>query len=155
MQPTSDLAFRHATLWVLHSRRQTRCQGANYHFLLYLPTGQPHSLSNPTTPAGACVGQQPRLDLTALERDVLQLIDSSVAPSTRCSYRSAQNRYVSFCQLANVTPFLISIHILHNFVAFLGSQGLKHQSVKSYLSAVRHTQITAGFHDPFRNADLS
>ena len=83
------------------------------------------------------------MDLTALEREVLQLIDSSVAPSTRRSYRSAQNRYISFCQLANVTPFPVSTHILCQFVAFLGSQGLKHQTVKSYLSAVRHAQITA------------
>ena len=28
-------------------------------------------------------------------------------------------------------------------------------SVKSYLSAVRHAQITARFPDPFKNADLS
>ena len=95
------------------------------------------------------------MDLTALEREVLQLIDSSVAPSTRRSYQSAQNRYVSFCQLANATPFPVSTHVLCQFVAFLGSQGLKHQTVKSYLSAVRHAQITAGFHDPFKNADLS
>ena len=47
------------------------------------------------------------------------------------------------------------MHLLCNFVAFLGSQGLKCQSVKTYLSAVSHAQISAGFLDPFNNTDLS
>ena len=130
-------------------------EGQTITIFLYLSTGQPHPLSNPTTSVGTGVGHQPRLDLTTLEREVLQLIENSVAPSTRRTYRSAQNRYLSFCQLANVIPFPVSTHILCQFVAFLGSQGVKHQSAKSYLSAVRHAQITAGFQDPFRNADLS
>lgn len=90
-----------------------------------------------------------------MEGNVLQLIDDSLAPSTRRTYLSAQNRYIVFCQRTNTTPFPVSIHVLCCFVAFLGSQGLKHVSVKSYLSAVRHAQIAGGFPDPFKNADLS
>ena len=67
----------------------------------------------------------------------------------------AQNRYLSFCQRTNIIPFPTSIHVLCSFVAVLGSQGLKHQSVKKYLSAIRHAQISAGFPDPFKNTDLS
>ena len=67
----------------------------------------------------------------------------------------AQNRYLSFCQRTNIIPFPTSIHVLCSFVAVLGSQGLKHQSVKTYLSAIRHAQISAGFPDPFKNTDLS
>ena len=70
-------------------------------------------------------------------------------------YASAQNRYISFCQHTNATPFPVSVHLLCNFVAFIGSQGLKHQLVKTYLSAVRHAKISAGFPDPFNNSDLS
>ena len=35
------------------------------------------------------------------------------------------------------------------FVAHLGRQGLTHQTVKSYLSAIRHHHIMAGLSDPF------
>ena len=40
-------------------------------------------------------------------------------------------------------------------MTFLASQALKHQTIKCYLSAVRHAQIEAGLHDPFYNTDLS
>ena len=45
--------------------------------------------------------------------------------------------------------------MLCRYVAYLGEQGLKQGSIKSYLSAVRHAQITAGFPDPFSGTDLS
>ena len=45
--------------------------------------------------------------------------------------------------------------MLCRYVAYLGAQGLKHGSIKSYLSAVRHAQITAGFPDPLNGIDLS
>ena len=49
-------------------------------------------------------------------RNVLQLIENSVAPTTRCIYRLAQNRYWSFCQLANVTPFPVYFaNLLHSW----------------------------------------
>ena len=35
------------------------------------------------------------------------------------------------------------------FVAFLALQGVKHQTSKSYMSALRHMQIEAGLGDPF------
>ena len=35
------------------------------------------------------------------------------------------------------------------FVSFVAKQGLKHQTIKCYLSAVRHLQISNGFKDPF------
>ena len=127
----------------------------NVEFFLYLSSGQPNPHSSTTISTGASNGQQPGLDITSLEGSVLQLIRDSIAPSTRRTYASAQNKYISFCQLTNATPLPVSVHLLCNFVAFLGSQGLKHQSVKTYLSAVRHAQISAGFPDPFNNTDLS
>ena len=35
------------------------------------------------------------------------------------------------------------------FAVFLAKQGLKHQSIKGYLSALRHLQIAEGLGDPF------
>ena len=37
---------------------------------------------------------------------------------------------------------------LIEFVAFAANQGLKHQTIKCYLSAVRHLQIASGGGDP-------
>ena len=46
-------------------------------------------------------------------------------------------------------PFPTSEELLCKFVAWLFVQGLSHQTMKSYLSAVRHLQIISGGGDPF------
>ena len=40
--------------------------------------------------------------------------------------------------------------VLCRFVSFLGTEGLKHRTIKSYLSAVRHLHIAEGVPDPFQ-----
>ena len=45
-------------------------------------------------------------------------------------------------------PFPVSEHTLMYFVAYLHQEGLAPGTVKSYLSAVRHSQICLGFGDP-------
>lgn len=40
------------------------------------------------------------------------------------------------------------------YVASLAREGLKHQTIKCYLSAIRHLQISASMPDPFRNANF-
>ena len=45
-------------------------------------------------------------------------------------------------------PFPVFEHILMYFVAYLHQDGLAPGTVKSYLSAVRHSQISLGFGDP-------
>jgi len=40
------------------------------------------------------------------------------------------------------------------FAAYLARQGLKHQTIKSYLSAVRHLQIEKNCFDPFNQQSL-
>ena len=44
-----------------------------------------------------------------------------------------------------VPPLPVS---LSNFVAYAANQGLKHQTIKSYLLAIRHVQVSAGGGDP-------
>ena len=53
-----------------------------------------------------------------------------------------------FCTQFNFTPLPVNETILCRFVAFLVSQSLSPQSIRSYLSAVRHLQVMSGLPDP-------
>ena len=64
-------------------------------------------------------------------------------------YKAVQRRYLDFCRDYAVTCLPLSDSVLCMFVAFLALQGVKHQTSKSYMSALRHMQIEAGLGDPF------
>ena len=70
------------------------------------------------------------------------------------SYNSGKNRFIVFCQEVNLTPFPAAESTLCIFVAYLALQGSKHQTLKSYLSAVRHLQIENNCFDPFIQQSL-
>ena len=53
-----------------------------------------------------------------------------------------------------VSPFPVSESILCYFASFLGCQQLSPQSIKTYLSGIRHTQITLGLPDPRQFSSL-
>ena len=75
--------------------------------------------------------------------------------STLCSTRlphqqeSAQRRFLRFCSQGNLTPLPVSENNLCLYVAFLFQENLSSVTIKSYLSAVRHLQISYGLPDPF------
>ena len=58
--------------------------------------------------------------------------------------------YTQFCQQLNVSPLPVSENVLCHYVAHLAQEGLKHRSIKTYLSAICHVQIVAGQGDPFQ-----
>ena len=72
-----------------------------------------------------------------------------LAQSTQKSYKSGQNRYLSFCTAGGFEPLPASESVLCRFVAFLADQGLKHATIKVYLSAIRFMHISEGQTDPF------
>ena len=72
-----------------------------------------------------------------------------LAPSTKKAYTSAQNCYLLFCSANNLQPIPLSESSLSQFVSVLANSSLKHQTIKCYLSGVRHLQISAGQQDPF------
>jgi hypothetical protein len=45
-------------------------------------------------------------------------------------------------------PIPVSEHQLCQYVSFLANQGLAHQTIKSYVPAVRHLQIENKYADP-------
>ena len=51
--------------------------------------------------------------------------------------RSAPNRFLKFCKDGNFRPIPMSEVLLCRYVSFLANQGLKHRTVKAYLSAVQ------------------
>ena len=64
-------------------------------------------------------------------------------------------RFNDFCRRYDVhTPFPVTENLLTYFAAFLAGEGLKAQSIKTYLAAVRHLQLTLGLPDPRDSSSL-
>ena len=117
--------------------------------LISFTTGQPCPISTPRPMDQHVAHPETQLGLTRLDELAKDLFIKGLAPSTTRTYDSAKRRYLTFCQLYHLTPLPLSESILCRFVTFLSTQSLKYQSIKSYLSALRHLQITQGFQDPF------
>ena len=66
------------------------------------------------------------------------------------SYNSAQRRYLQFCDSYKLSPLPLSESSLCLFAAYLAYQGLKPQTINSYLAALRHLQVSAGLPTPNR-----
>ena len=92
------------------------------------------------------------MDLSALEAAVSLFLGRGVANSTARSYAAGSRRFIGFCGRLGVQPFPVTEHSLMLFVGDLASQGLKHQTLKCYLSAVRYSQIMHGLPDPFTSS---
>ncbi len=81
---------------------------------------------------------------------VLFYFGKGLAPSTKRTYKAAQDRYLKFCRDGRFRPIPVSQSVLCAFVSWLASKDkLKHSSLKVYLSGVRHLQIVNGLPDPF------
>ena len=72
------------------------------------------------------------------------------ADSSHRTCRSGESRYLRFCQLYDCFPLPVSKDNLCKFVTYLGGVGLKHRTIKTYLSGVRFLQIRSGYPDFFR-----
>ena len=92
--------------------------------------------------------KKPELDIPSLDRLVESYFRSGLAPSTRHSYTSAKRRFLSFCDVSKSTPLPVTEQLLCRYVSFLAEQGLSSKSIKLYLSAVCHLQISINLQDP-------
>ncbi len=72
----------------------------------------------------------------------------SIATSTRKAYTTAQQRYLKFCERFAIVPFPLEQDILCYFAAYLAEEALSYQTIKSYLSGIRHLHLSLGFPDP-------
>lgn len=81
-------------------------------------------------------------------------VSLSIAPSTRQTYNSGDKQYVNFIQLYRPSGlssklFPASEDVLVKFIVYL-AKTIKHSSIKTYLSAVRHFHIRNGFELDFK-----
>ena len=81
--------------------------------------------------------------------------DKGLANSTQKSYLCGFNRYLQFCRMYTVLPVPVTEQVLCRFVSYLASQGLKHRTIKVYLSGIRYFQIKRGQADVFRDAQTA
>ena len=87
------------------------------------------------------------MDISSMGEMVHYYLNHSLADSTLTTYESGK-RYIRFCASIDQTPLPVSEEQLCEFVASTAKEGLKCQTIKSYLAAVRHMQILAGSGDP-------
>ena len=73
---------------------------------------------------------------------------NSLAPTTKHTYSSSQKQFLSFCSRHNLSPLPASELTLCGFAAELADNGLKHQSIKVYLSGIRNLHISQGSPPP-------
>ena len=85
-----------------------------------------------------------RLDIAALGSSVQRLLQAGLAQSTQRAYASGKRRYLAFCQACGMSPLPATEQKLVKFIGHLANQGIRHQTLKSYLSAARHLQIQCG-----------
>ena len=88
------------------------------------------------------------MDVASLGLTVQRLLQAGLAPSTQRAYLAGKKKYMLFCQDTSTSPLPVTEVKLVNFVAFAVDKGLKHQTIKCYLSAIRHLQIEWGGGDP-------
>ena len=78
-----------------------------------------------------------------------QLFAKGLAESTQRTYSCGQKKYLSFCRAGSFRAVPATEAVLCHFVASMAKAGLKHRTVKVYLSAVRFLHIAEGAEDPF------
>ena len=99
-----------------------------------------HSLSS-TVATGHTSG----LDIRTLDPALHHFCEQGIALNTNKTYQSVLHRFVHFCSLYSIlTPFPVSESLLCYFATHLACQQLSPQTVKVYMAAIRHMQITMG-----------
>ena len=112
----------------------------------FSPPYQPHFQwsSKASCSTGNSSGHPP------IGRGCSRLFGQGLAPSTNRTYSTAHRRFLNFCSFYSIrTPFPLSEATLSYFATHLSKDGLKHRSIKAYMSGLRHAHIAMGFEDPF------
>ena len=71
-----------------------------------------------------------------MEEHVAFYFTKGLAVSSQRTYKSGENRYLRFCRSGDWTPLPVSEAMLCKFVSLVASEGLKHRTIKTYLSGV-------------------
>ena len=82
-----------------------------------------------------------------LDRAAQKYLAKALAESTQQSYQSAQRRFLHFCNEGNFRAVPASLGC---YVSYLAERGLKHNTIKVYLSTIHFLHISGGEADPFK-----
>lgn len=88
------------------------------------------------------------MDVQELDQSVEFYFQNGLAGSTRKTYSSAKHRYAKFCSEKGFSPLPTSENLLCRYVSSLANENISHNTIKCYLSAIRHLHIEQGFGDP-------
>ena len=72
-----------------------------------------------------------------------------LAESTQRTYGSGQKKYLEFCRAGGVQAVPATEATLCSFVSHVAESGIKHRTIKVYLSAIRFLHIAEGERNPF------
>lgn len=122
-----------------------RCNITQLHAFVLFPCSPGTTVHHHTSHVSVTHSHQTRLGITGLDTIVHTLIERGIARSTLAVYESGKKRYMEFCSHLNLPPLPVNEPTLLQFVAHLFSVS---QTIRSYLSAVRHLQIVNGLPDP-------
>ena len=87
--------------------------------------------------------------LHQLDPIVQKYYSAALTASTHRTYRSAEARYLQFCQKFHIKdPIPASEAVLCYYVACLGQEGLAAATIRTYLSGVRQVHVALGLADP-------
>ena len=106
----------------------------------------PHGYSINTT--GFVDSRETRLAISQLDRVVEFYFSHGIAASTQRTYLSAKHCYFQFCCTNKLDPLPASEHRLCQFVAALALEGLAHNTLKGYLSGIRHLHLENHYKNP-------
>lgn len=88
------------------------------------------------------------MDISQLEADVQRYFEQGLASSTHKTYASGIKKFKEFCVKVNLTPTLpVPQQTLCLFIAYLASTGLAYSTITTYLSALRHFQVSMDIPD--------
>jgi len=86
------------------------------------------------------------LDLKDKKGRVLR--ENVFASRTKKTYKSQENMYLDFCQLAGFVPTTLSTDNVCRYITYL-SERLAFISIKLYINPIRIIHLEEGFDDPF------
>ena len=81
-------------------------------------------------------GYKKSLEMEGISSNVAKLISQSRRPGSIASYKSAWNKWTSWCVRENIDPFCAPLTKIVNYLSTLFDEGFQYQTVNAHRSAV-------------------
>ena len=118
-------------------------------------SGRPLPHTSVTQYSGPVNGHISHMDISALDPALLFYCSQGVAQTTARTYSVGLGRFYNFCAECDILqPLPVSEQLLCYFVAALANQGLSPATIRTYLTAIRNSQVARGWPMLGRGAGL-